>query len=204
VPVLKNGLHEKFAAGIADGLNGANAYLAAGYAVAGGAASRSAYRLLNRQDVRERIDELAGKRHGRVAVEQLANGIRTGRPTLYRPELCEMARRLALLGLTDAQIADVFGIGVITLSRWKQNHPEFRRAIARGGAMADARVAESLYRRGIGYEHLATKIFMPPGAEEPVYAPYVEHYPPDTNAALAWLSRRQPALWKVASRSRLR
>ncbi len=29
-----------------------------------------------------------------------------------------------------------------------------------------------------------------------VRAPYVEHYPPDTNAALAWLSRRQPELWK--------
>ncbi len=57
-------------------------------------------------------------------------------------------------------------------------------------------MAESLYRRGLGYEHLATKIFMPAGATEPVYAPYVEHYPPDTNAALGWLSRRQPALWK--------
>ncbi len=196
VPALKNGHHEKFAAGVANGLNGANAYLAAGYAVAGGAASRSAYRLLNRQDVRERIDELAGKRHDRVAVEQLANGIGTGRPTLYRPELCEMARRLALLGLTDAEIAGVFAIGVITLSRWKQNYPEFRQAIARGGVVADANVAESLYHRAIGYEHLATKIFMPPGAEEPVYAPYVEHYPPDTHAALAWLARRQPGLWR--------
>ncbi len=57
-------------------------------------------------------------------------------------------------------------------------------------------MAESLYRRGLGYEHLATKIFMPAGASEPVYAPYVEHYPPDTNAALAWLSRRQPDRWK--------
>ena len=24
----------------------------------------------------------------------------------------------------------------------------------------------------------------------------MEHYPPDTNAALAWLSRRQPGLWR--------
>ena len=29
-----------------------------------------------------------------------------------------------------------------------------------------------------------------------MYAPYVKHYPPDTNAALAWLSRRQPEKWK--------
>src|SRR6266568_4352639 len=37
---------------------------------------------------------------------------------------------------------------------------------------------------------------VPAGSEAPVYAPYVKHYPPDTNAALAWLSRRQPEKWK--------
>jgi hypothetical protein len=37
---------------------------------------------------------------------------------------------------------------------------------------------------------------MPAGAEAPVYAPYTEHYPPDTKAALAWLSRRQPGSWR--------
>ena len=39
--------------------------------------------------------------------------------------------------------------------------PEFNQALTRGGAQADANIAESLYRRGMGYEHLATKIFMP-------------------------------------------
>jgi len=195
VPALKNGRHEKFAASIAKGLNGANAYLAAGYAVARDAASRNAYRLRNRQDVRERIDELAGKRHGRIAVQQVTNGIGTGRPTLYRPELCEMARRLAMLGLTDAEIADALNIAVITLSRWKQNYPEFRQAIARGGAQADAKVADRLYVRALGYEHRAVKIFHHPDTG-PVQVPYVEHYPPDTKAALAWLSRRQPEKWR--------
>ena len=61
---------------------------------------------------------------------------------------------------------------------------------------ADAAIAESLFNRARGYTHEATKIFMPAGSEAPVYAPYVKHYPPDTNAALAWLSRRQPNMWK--------
>src|SRR6266571_4069200 len=61
---------------------------------------------------------------------------------------------------------------------------------------ADAAIAESLFNRARGYTHEATKIFMPAGSEAPVYAPYVKHYPPDTNAALAWLSRRQPDKWK--------
>jgi hypothetical protein len=37
---------------------------------------------------------------------------------------------------------------------------------------------------------------MPAGASEPVYAPYTQHYPPDTKAALRWLMNRQPALWR--------
>jgi hypothetical protein len=76
------------------------------------------------------------------------------------------------------------------------NATEYAEALARGRTQADGEMANSLYRRGLGYEHLATKIFMPAGAQEPVYAPYVEHYPPDTPAALAWLSRRQPGLWR--------
>ncbi len=42
----------------------------------------------------------------------------------------------------------------------------------------------------------ATVRGFPAGAEAPVHARYVKHYPPDTNAALAWLSRRQPGLWR--------
>jgi hypothetical protein len=40
------------------------------------------------------------------------------------------------------------------------------------------------------------KIFMPTGASEPIYAPYTEHYPPDTAAAIWWLKNRQPKLWR--------
>jgi hypothetical protein len=31
---------------------------------------------------------------------------------------------------------------------------------------------------------------MPAGAKKPVYAPYVEHVPPDTTAAIFWLKNR--------------
>src|ERR1700693_2381151 len=71
-----------------------------------------------------------------------------------------------------------------------------REAIERGGVQADAHMAERLYHRGLGYQHEAVRIFMPAGAEAPVYAPYVERYPPDTTAALRWLQNRQPELWR--------
>jgi hypothetical protein len=57
-------------------------------------------------------------------------------------------------------------------------------------------MAERLYHRGLGYQHEAVKIFMPAGAAAPVYAPYIEHYPPDTQAASLWLRNRQPAKWR--------
>jgi hypothetical protein len=40
------------------------------------------------------------------------------------------------------------------------------------------------------------KIFMPAGREKPVYAPYVEHVPPDTTAAIFWLKNRDPQHWR--------
>ncbi len=120
--------------------------------------------------------------------------IRTGRPTVYRPEICEIVRRLALLGLNDVQMADAINIDVHTFSDWKARHREFRQALARGRVQADAKVADRLYFRALGYKHKAQKIMQYGG--KVIRAPYVEHYPPDTNAALAWLSRRQPELWK--------
>jgi len=46
----------------------------------------------------------------------------------------------------------------------------------------DSRVERSLYERANGYSYDAVKIFMPAGAQKPVYAPYVEHVPPDVGA----------------------
>src|SRR6266852_767814 len=139
MPVLRNERHERFAQEIAKGKNGADAYLAAGYVLARDAAARNAYRLRSRGDIRARIDELAGKKHGRVAVEQVVESIRTGRPTVYRPEICEIVRRLALLGLNDVETADAINIDVHTFSDWKARHREFRQALARGRVQADAK-----------------------------------------------------------------
>lgn len=119
-----------------------------------------------------------------------------GRPTLYRKEYDEQARKLCLLGATDAELADFFGVVVSTIALWKVEHPKFSDAIARGKLIADAEVADKLYHRALGYSHDAVKIFMPQGASGPVYAPYIEHYPPDTAAASLWLRNRQGGKWR--------
>jgi hypothetical protein len=55
-----------------------------------------------------------------------------GRPPKYDPALCPRARKLALLGMTDAEIAEQFAIHPDTLSAWKKGHPEFFEAIESG------------------------------------------------------------------------
>jgi hypothetical protein len=45
-------------------------------------------------------------------------------------------------------------------------------------------------RRAVGYSYDAAKIFRPAGAKKPIYAPYVEHVPPDVTACIFWLKNR--------------
>lgn len=117
-----------------------------------------------------------------------------GRPSKYRPEFVEQARKLALLGAIDREIADFFGIAESTLNNWKLEHPEFLESLKSGKEVADDRVERSLYHRAIGYSHDAVKMFQAGG--EVISESYVEHYPPDTTAAIFWLKNRRPAQWR--------
>ena len=119
-----------------------------------------------------------------------------GRPTSYVARYAEQTYKLCLLGATDSELADFFGVCVDTIHEWKKVHPEFSDSIKSGKREADANVANRLYNRALGYSHKAVKIFMPANAEEPVYADYTEQYPPDTAAAIFWLKNRQPAKWR--------
>jgi hypothetical protein len=114
-----------------------------------------------------------------------------GRPSLYQPEYADKVYKLALLGASDKEMADFFDIDVRTFYNWQKDHERFFQSIKRGKLEADAHTAHSLYHRANGYSHPAVKIFMPAGADEPVYADYVEHYPPDTGAAKHFLAVRR-------------
>jgi hypothetical protein len=117
-----------------------------------------------------------------------------GRPSGYKPEYCEQARKLCELGATDIEIADFFDVAVRTLYDWKAAHADFLQALKEGKAEADARVVESLYQRAVGYTHDAEKIFNHDGKVTRVK--YREHYPPDTTACIFWLKNRQPGHWR--------
>jgi hypothetical protein len=119
-----------------------------------------------------------------------------GRPTVYQDDFPERARIMCEAGATDIELADEFGVNVLTIYRWKHKYPEFCKSLLIGKDIADDRVERSFYNRAVGYTFEATKIFMPSGADQPVYAPYFEHVPPDHGAALSWLKNRRGDKWR--------
>jgi len=120
----------------------------------------------------------------------------TGRPSKYKPEFAEQARKLCVLGATDLDIANFFEVDARTIYRWKAEFEEFRQSLKRGKDEADDLVEQRLFQRATGYTHDAVRIFMPKDADEPVYAPYVEHHPPDVTAAIFWLKNRRSDQWR--------
>lgn len=117
-----------------------------------------------------------------------------GRPTRYKSEYAEQARKLCLLGATDEALADFFEVSKVTINAWKKAHPEFLNSLKIGKQIADANVADSLYNRALGYSHPEIKVFNNMG--EIVTFECEKHYPPDPTSAIFWLKNRQPALWR--------
>ncbi len=117
-----------------------------------------------------------------------------GRPSNYKKEYVDIAYRISLCGLTDAQIANVFDISESTLHMWKHKHQDFFEALKKGKQIADANVAKSLYHRAIGYEHPDIDIRVIRGKIKQTRL--IKYYPPDTLAGIFWLKNRQPDLWR--------
>lgn len=137
---------------------------------------------------------IARRKIERVPFKQKRGG---GRPPIYEAAPhCARATKLALLGLTDEEIAFQFGISVETLKLWKAQHPEFVAALNAGKIDADAAMVQSLYNRGLGMKLPAVKIFYDKDKGETIYAPYVEHLAPDVGAAKLWLTNRRPKEWR--------
>ncbi len=118
-----------------------------------------------------------------------------GRKSEYREEYAEQALKLCLLGATDKEIAEFFSVSEQTLNSWKKKFPQFLESLKKGKAVADANVASRLYSRAIGYDARATKFATNEGKITDKVE-YIEHYHPDTTAAIFWLKNRQPGKWR--------
>lgn len=116
-----------------------------------------------------------------------------GRPTLYRPDYCELARNYCLLGATNEDLASFFDVTTRTIDNWIAAQPAFAMAVREGKAIADARVACCLYERAVGFERKVERTVLHQGREHTLSD--TVHHPPDTRACIFWLRNRQPRLW---------
>lgn len=118
-----------------------------------------------------------------------------GRPTKFSKKIIPQVYELCLLGATDAELAVFFNISESTLNTWKKKHPDFLESLKRGKDIADARVANSLFQRAIGFEGTETKVATFEGTISDVQE-VPKNYPPDTTAAIFWLKNRQAQKWR--------
>lgn len=118
-----------------------------------------------------------------------------GAPTKFKAEYIEQAKKLALLGAIDTDVADFFGVDVATINRWKLAHAEFCESLKAGKLEADEQVKKSLFNRANGYSHPEDKIFCNKDGDTTI-VPTEKHYAPDTVACIFWLKNRQPKDWR--------
>jgi len=111
-----------------------------------------------------------------------------GRPSGYRAEYADQARKLCKLGAIDDDLADFFDVSTRTIHRWKARYNDFNKAVRAGKGRADQRVKMALYRRAVGCFTTETKVMQFQG--EPVYAEIETEILPDVRACQLWLVNR--------------
>lgn len=116
------------------------------------------------------------------------------RPSKFKVEYVEQARKLCKLGATDRELAAFFEVSEKTLNNWKLESGEFLQALKSGKDEADDRVERSLFARAIGYEHDDVDIRVIEGRI--VETSITKRYPPDTTAAIFWLKNRRKDEWR--------
>jgi hypothetical protein len=112
----------------------------------------------------------------------------------YKPEFCEKAKNLALLGASDVQLAAALNVSVSALNVWKKKYPEFLEAIQAGKIIADANVGGSLYKMATGYVRTETDIRVVQG--KIVQTEIEKFYPPSFPAIAFYLTNRQRETWR--------
>jgi transposase-like protein len=129
-----------------------------------------------------------------------------GAPSPYDPSQLELVRKVAQLGATEKEIADIIGVTDRTIRNWKNRHEEFAAVLKVGKQQPDDNVERSFYQRSVGYEvteqqAIKIKIQEKTGTfrEEVVVVDVLKHVPADSFAAFKWLCNRQKEFWRDSS-----
>lgn len=88
-----------------------------------------------------------------TAVNDEPEGPTLGRPTKYRPEMCEQVIEWGKLGKSRAWMCSRLDIGTTTLAVWEQKHDAFREALTRAEMHAQA------HWEDLGHDNITAQTF---------------------------------------------
>lgn len=133
---------------------------------------------------------------------------RPGSPSQFKADYNRIVFWLALAGLTEYEMANVFGISDPGFQVWKKTRPDFLKALQSGRMEAVGVAAHSLFRVATGYSHDTVKLipnrvkeYNPTTGKisreyvEVIEHPYTKHYPPNVTALLKFLAAKMPEVW---------
>jgi hypothetical protein len=120
---------------------------------------------------------------------------RRGPKTQFHPTFVTTAYEQCLLGQSEDEIAELFGVSQQTLIKWKRQHPTFAKAFQRGGSLADGKVAKALLKRAIGFSHSTEKRTYDAEGNVTQRIRSTTHYPPEPAALSFYLFNRSRAKW---------
>jgi len=125
---------------------------------------------------------------------------RPGAPLKYKPEYVEQFKKMAMLGLTNVQMADIIGVTEKTIIQWQKDYPKLGKSIKEGKEFSDENVVASMYRKATGYTRNVKKpMVISDGKLHGSHVEIVEYeeevISSDT-AGIFWLCNRQPDKWK--------
>ncbi len=98
-------------------------------------------------------------------------------------------------GLTDKELAKVFGVSTVTLNSYKKDE-QFLNTIKKGKDFADHEVEASLFKKACGFVREINRSAYNPKTDK--LTEWVEelYHAPDTTACIFWLKNRQPKKWR--------
>ena len=118
----------------------------------------------------------------------------SGSVTKYSPTLLPIAQRAANMGMTEVELAELFGVDRKTLLNWRRNNKEFEDACRLGKDGPNQRVVAAVFQRAIGYEYTVKKTRVNK-AGDLIEWEETTHVPADVTASIFWLKNRDNQNW---------
>ena len=113
----------------------------------------------------------------------------------------EQAYQLALLGLTNGQIADVMEVDVTTLEYWIRHKEGFYERLMQGKEIADMKVVNAFYQNCLDRVVEIEEVHVYKG--RPIVVKVKKFIQGDKWAQNKWLSLRQPTKWSETQKIEL-